>query len=294
MSYVPVEICLANSKQTAQRLTDVLIHLYSEDGRTLFTTAMTDAEGKARFLLPARTYQVRVYKVGTTFHNPIYLVVHEDASGEAFTIFGEVLDRDVATGPYMCRASCRILDGLGNPRPGISFTFTPDDSLVSMGGTAMMVGVPCTVVTDERGYVWADLLQGAIYRVRMSISDTIRRIFVPMASSWSLTDLVLPYVGGVMFAGESERTLTVGETLELDLTVYHSDGQQSDFPTQELEWTNSAPNLCSHSFRGSTLVLYAQAPGTAVITAQRIQKNYEVYPRPGIQNLPITITVVEA
>lgn len=290
-NYVPVDIITTEQAPSENPIPDALIRIYSEDGTVYYTGGTTDSSGKLSLLLPSGVWQARLSKQGVNFRNPTYLSVPDEATRVIFDISAEVVRLAAATMPYTCRASTYIRNGGGNPLTNVTLKITPVATAFQFD-KVLVPGSSFTATSDNSGYIYADLIQGAVYRAELSTLEGISRtIYTPFATAWNLSDLLFPYVSSVTFSVDPQEPLTVDQSKRISLVVTCSDGQLSAFPAEDLEWHNSAPNVCGISFDRNDLVLYANAPGTTVVSATRINKEYAVYPNPPIVGLPFTITV---
>lgn len=278
---VPVNVFVTAESVPVQ---GVEVHLFDPALSMLFVaSAMTDAAGKAAFLVPGaatpgKQYEVRFFKIGYVFPNPRLIEVLEPASptiSNDYDVLGEVVgDFGIPANPRLCRCVGRMLNYSQQPvRNGLvrvtANVHLPKKTPKIVDGMLVATEVMETR-TDNEGYFFFDLIRTGEYFVTFAgETDQLWNIKVPDLSSFNIVELMHPQPL-VMSWGMTGNLLVVGvgATVELPLTLLFSDNIiRTELLPAWVEFMNSDPDVIDVLFvNGNTLRITGRVPGSAVVT----------------------------
>jgi hypothetical protein len=295
VSYENVDIYVVDNTPQAKAIPGVTVKVMSEDGKTLYTLAATDADGYVGIMLPSEMspFQVRLFKPQWQFTNPQFLEV-VPAGVNIFDVVGVGITPPVPTDSRLCTAFGFFRDLTGKPQQGVRMYFISEFKPFLLDGAAVMTERE-EVITDEEGYAQIDLIRHGMYRVTISSNeDYQRKISIPDQPNVNLPDLLFPVVSAISFSPSIPPTMHVGDP-DLQVTPYvvSSDGNPTD-PTNgacDVTWKSSDPNVLAVLPAGGILTLRALSAGTAQVIATRQDQSIVRIPDPGITGVPATVVV---
>jgi len=311
-----VTLVVEDDQAVPEPIESVLCRVYTAAGAFL-TEGYTDVDGEFDLYLPGAPdpgteYLVHLYKPGVSFEAPTQRVYVFDPAvppdTNTFDFTGHVATLPESSDPYLCKLSGYLADASlnGIPKaiirfrliPGLEYTYP--DGIMPTGAPVAGRKIPIYEVkaeADQNGYIEVLLQRGASYHAHVYglehptlISEKVR---VPDAAAAALEDVLFPYVLDVDFDTVSVA-LAVGEDAEVDYTASASDGHALEAPALYLDFTSSDENVATVAVGagGLCVVITAVAPGSAAISAARVEGTYA----PRVDALPaftetISVTV---
>jgi len=235
----------------------------------------SDQHGMAGFLLPEGLYEIRCFKLGVVFKNPVAIQVVEDGLPNEFDVSGTLL------GPYgvpadsrLCRCVGRFLDYSRQPVVNAMVRIATSMDLLSkqpkvVDGNMIL---PSAMVrhTDENGYLVVDLLRGGGYWVALAgEEDELWNFLVPDCQTVNLIDLIHPYPVTLSW-GSSSVNVSPNQSVQVPFSVVFSDYQTRSAELQELlQFMNSDDSIIDLAYQASgSVVITGKVPGTATVTAE--------------------------
>lgn len=298
--YVPVDFYVTDTAPAAVPIEGVVLRVYSADGKTFYTEAITDAQGHGGFLLDNGTldhpctYQLRMYKFQVSFQNPQLFTLSQTLVMDAntFDVKGTVFVLPVATDARLCRASGFFRRGTGAPAANVDIHVIAKFKPLLLEGSAVTTERDI-IRTDERGYAQIDLIRCGQYDVTVQgMEDMYRTISVPDAPSVNLPDLLFPVIQQIVFSPPGPFTVSVGTDLNVFTTVIASDGEVlPGTGAGSVVWGTDDPTVAAALDNGTNLILRAFKSGTTNLTARRFDTSIVRYPDLPIIGVPIAITV---
>jgi hypothetical protein len=158
---------------------DALVQIYDDTGVVLVTFQRTDASGEAVVLLDADTYEVRVFKPGTScLPQNIVVIDTGGATPQAFQIDCESIIVAPPPSPGLCRFFADFITQDGLPFAGfklqIENLFDPEAS----AGLAVIERTRA-YTTDAVGHLEFDVVRGTRIRVAFVTTPLTRDLTVP-------------------------------------------------------------------------------------------------------------------
>ena len=289
--YVSVDLQLVDNTPSANPIHGVVVRVFSLDGKTPLTEAITDDNGDASFLLLSSvTYQVRYYKFQTILPNPQYLQILDAPATNEFTAVGTPFTPPLSQDPRLCMCSGFFRTVTGAPAPNVDIQVISKFDPLIMDGSAVM-NERQIARTDQNGYVQIPLIRLGQYSVVVAGMEDLRRnIAVPDSPGVNLPDLIFPVISAISFSPAGPFNLTVG----VDLTViptYESSDQNEDTLFWDVLWSTADPKVAAAIVAGNTLTLRGFKAGTTTLIGVRANQTIIKIPDPGIAGIPQTITV---
>ena len=274
---------------------DAHVRLYALPSRTLTTTAVTDASGKASLLVPgSTTYEVR-YFVDQAFRSSVSELVMAEEGVEL-----ELTIQTIAPGDALDPRFCRVYEQFTAPAKGVlggEVSILPVDVVTGTPG-ALLVFAPHVAVV-RRGYVEFDLYRGSRYVFTLPGVEGSAEATIPDAPRARLSDILFPYVSKIQTA-ETSYQLHVGETLEIPVTLERSD-RAIPSPEQLAHlWVFDSSVVQVGTF-ADRIVVTGVAPGVSELRFLYSRVGAPVFPvvpsihrlqYPEPQGLPITLEVL--
>jgi hypothetical protein len=238
--------------------------------------ATTDEDGIASFTLPATSFELRFFKMGVVFKNPVLIAPVEDGLVNEFDYFGTIVSSfGVPADPRLCRCVGRFLDYANQPvrnamvRLATSMDLKEKQPKVVDGNFIMPASMEFR--TDDDGYLKVDLLRGGGYWVAFAgEDDELWNFLVPDRPTANLTDLIHPYPVSLTWQLEDGVDLTVAKnaSLQVPFSVAFSDYQTRSDELQELlQFLNSDDAIIDLAYQASgSVVITGRSPGTATVT----------------------------
>ena len=295
MSYEAVDIFVKEKTPPQDPISGVVVKVFSENGSLVYGQATTDADGKASFLLPNATYQLRFYKQQVSFAQPKLITVLEAPVApqtNSFDVLGESFVPPVSTDPRLCVASGIFKKPNGAPAPNVDMHFITKFDPVLLDGAAVLTERMSTR-TDANGYAQISLIRFAQYDVTIEgIEDYLRMISVPDKPSTNLPDLLFPVVAQITFSPEGPYALAVNDEITITPTVITSDGRVLDGTAlEDVSWRVGDVDVAALSATATTLVLRGVGAGTTTLIAERSDTTIIRIPDTPIVGVPVDITI---
>jgi len=293
MSVESVDFYLVDNTPFAAPISGVVVKVYSQDGKQVFGQQTTDANGLAAFLLPSdTTFQVRFYKQQVNIKNPQFIQVLEAPATNAFTVVGEPFQAPTSTDPRLCMCYGFFRTVAGGPAQNLDCHIIAQFNPLLLDGAGVLTE---RVIerTDEHGYLQVPLIRNGQYLVTIQGFEDVQRVIsVPDALNANLPDLLFPVVGAVTFDPVGPFTIQVGVDFVTTPTVVATDGEiLAGVAGGDVQWSTDDPTIAAVIPSATTLTLRGFKPGTTNLRAVRFNTSIVRYPDPGIQGVPLAITV---
>lgn len=219
---VATNIYIFDDSLTPEPVNGVVVNVYNSTTFALVASATSNSAGRAAFSLPGSTspgttYEVRLFKLGVIFSNPLFIQVIEPVvSNNDFNVTGILLTLETATDPRCCRCTGRFLDYSNRPVPNILVRILAqaitNGQIPKIVDGNLISPEAMNLRTDENGFIKVDLLQGAKYWIMFSgEDDNVVQITIPTRSSINLIDVMYPQP--VLF--EWDQAAAPGNTISL-------------------------------------------------------------------------------
>jgi hypothetical protein len=266
-TFVPVNIYVTDNTPAANPLVGVQVSIFSQNGLTLITQALTNDVGMAAFLLASDfTYQVRFYQFQTNFQNPQYIEVEDPPVQNGFTAVGTPFVPPVSQDPRLCLCSGFFITVTGAPAPNTDIQFISKFDPLIMDGNGVL-NERQIARTDQNGYVQVPLIRLGHYSVTIAGMEDVRRhIAVPDQPSVNLPDLIFPVVSQIVFDPVGPFTVTIGTDLPIGTTIVTSDGNE-DSNYWDVLWSTDNIAVAAVLSGGPSIVLRGFVPGTCNLIA---------------------------
>jgi hypothetical protein len=287
------------------------------DSSDLFMTdLLTDAQGKAEYMLIPNDYIVRLAKSGwTTFPGPTaqftVLEVPPVGSTNTFDFTAQAYQPGESNDPRYCKITGYLIDASGRAMPRVRLRCTPvlaspNIQLCGFPGAGDPASIDGRVIlnevvfeSDSAGYIDLMLPRNSIYDVHIHGYENpgipqYGQIYVPDAAGADLQAIIFPYVTSIVFDKPS-LSLVVGASDTIAPTATGSNGQilQTVFTDKFLEFTPVDPAVISVSMNNGVLAILALAVGTTALQCVRRPDTFvnRVPVIPGLVATYPTITV---
>jgi Bacterial Ig-like domain (group 2) len=290
VSFETVDIFVSDTSPSEDPIEGAVVRVYSEDGKTFYTQATTDANGQAAFLLNTQKYQLRFYKQHVSFRNARFIEVLAAPAINAFDVPGELVSPPTVANTRFCVAYGHFINPDGSPARNVLLRFlTKFNPLILEGAAVLTPAIDGR--TDEEGYFQIPLIRNGQYDVTVEgVDDYQRCISVPDAPNVKLPNLLFPVVDRAVLSPAGPFALSVGDEVQVDPTLIATDGNEVE-DRSSVQWASSDPLVLSVVLAGNKLTLRALAAGTANITATRQDQSIVQIPDPGVRGLPVAVTV---
>jgi hypothetical protein len=293
MAYVPVDITINDTTVSKAPISGVVVRVFNQLGTYAFTEGVTDAQGRAPFLLPdGVTYQVRFYKQQVKIKNPLFIEVQPTPETNAFFVSGDIFVPPFPLDARLCTAYGFFRDITGRPQPNVDIHIIAKFKPLLLDGAAITTERVITR-TDKNGYAQVDLIRFGEYDVTVQGTDDYQRhISVPDTPNVNIADLFFTVPGMITFSPEVPVTMTTGTELQVVPTVTGTNGVVlPDNGAGDVIWSSSDANILAVLPAGGILTLRALSAGTAEIRAARADLSIIRIPDPGITGVPATVVV---
>lgn len=291
MPNVNVKLYTLDSAAPNDPIPSVSVRLYDQTGAQLITDYVSDASGVIETILPTEDapYTARSFKVGYAWGPPVLLAITEDSE---WNLYGEALHDPTSADPRVCVANGYFRDATNQPQSGLDVHFMPVFEPLLLDGNAVLKE-RTLARTDEDGYLAIPLIRFAKYDVVIEgIDEGVRRINIPDLASCNLPELIFAYVKTVQ-VDPDPIALTVGGTLELDVTVWDSAGVELEGTAPEdVRWTiEQADTFVSMTVDAEKITLLGLAAGTAKLVPERVDQSIISIPYSPLSDQAVDITV---
>jgi hypothetical protein len=248
------------------------------------------ADGSVGLLLPAGEYEVRVFHFGTDFHGPRRIQVQADI--ESFDFPGERYHPTASLDARLCVVHGHFRHSDGRPYKNLDLHVTPLFAPILVDDAAVM-GEDMVVRTDERGWVRLPLIRGAKYQIDLEGYDHGQKtVYFPDAAQWNLPDILFPRVVALEFTDAVRPVaVSVGEDVELDVSVVLSDGRRVPPTNPDVQWANSDSQKLYYSFTPTSVILRGLAAGDVTLTATCTSTSVYSIPHRDLTGSPIDVRV---
>jgi hypothetical protein len=279
---VPVNIFVTDDSVSPAAIQGVVVNAYDPSTLSLIASATSDSAGRAAFSLPGNvspgtTYEVRFFKLGVIFANPMQIQVIEPVvTNNNFDMSGTLLTLEVATDPDCCRCTGRLLDFSNRPLVNILVRIMAQADLrgqiPKVVNGNLISAEAMNLRTDINGFIKVDLLRGGQYWVMYSgEDDNVTPITVPDRTSANLIDLMYPqpvsFAWDPAVAPGNAITITHGLSAEVGGTITFSDFTSKTIELAlYLDFTSANPTVASIGDTGNTVTINAQSPGVTTIS----------------------------
>lgn len=299
-----VRLVVEDDQLVPAPINEVVIRIYSSPADAFLAEVETgegaELDGEASLALagsatPGTTYIVRLSKPGVRFDpNPTQTIAVQDplpvGNTNTFDFVGLIPNLPISLDPDLCRITGILVDASLRPLigrvvrflPVVAYPYTPKFSAHFTGNPTLVrdLGVlaPVRVVTDSEGRVDVELPRNGVYNVHihgfehpMVIAELIR---VPDADSAEFRNVVWPFVTQVLFDIDPINLVANGDSVEVELTVNASNGQQLvgyDALNTLLEFTSGDEAIATVTLLDDNklLVQGLQAGSTTISVARR-------------------------
>lgn len=239
---VSVNIYVSDNELTPAPISGVVVAAFDPTTFTLMGQSTTDTNGQAVFLLPGdvapgKSIEVRLFKLGVIFDNPMTIKVLEPVvpgTPNDFDIYATGMPGNlpVATDPRCCRCTGQFVDLTNTPIPNLAVRVMAQaesgTQIPKVVDSRMVAAEAMPFTTDANGRVSIDLVRGGSFWVTFAGEDEkVWPILVPNRSSANLIDLIHPqpvtlYYDGTVAPGNSV-TVAVGSRVIVPFGLLFSD-----------------------------------------------------------------------
>jgi hypothetical protein len=275
----PVDLFVSTADLPSSAVAGVDVSVFDPSTFAFVTSAVTDANGRAAFLLPdapgpGMLYEVRFYKMGFVFNNPGSIAVISspavnkfDVSCTQVGVFGIPVD------PLVCRCVGRFLSISNTPLVNAMVRISAVvDQLPAVVGGNLAPAESSEFHTDQHGFIVADLVRSRQYYVSIAgETDRSWPFYTPDRPSANLIDLIHPVPVSIEFPTlppPPTVTLAVGEQVAVPVVLTFSDYRTtSQDLTTFVEMTNSDSTVVDAALMNNgDLILVGKVPGTVTLT----------------------------
>jgi len=283
---VPVDIYVLDDSPLTDPISGVFVSVLNPTTFAVVASATTDVTGRAAFVIPGAVtpgtpYEVRFFKLGVRFANPMQILVEEPAvTTNKFDMSGTLLVLPAATDPRVCRCTGRFVSFSNTPIAKATVRFMAlaasgyqvpkvvDGNLVSAEAYAAQ--------TDADGFLSLDLIRGAQYYITFSgEDDTVWNICVPDRASVNLIELIHPAPVQLNWdpleAPLNAVSVQVGETKTVHFTLVYSDYEETgEGSAKWIKFINSDDALASIGYNSGTVSVEGIAVGVVNVTTEML------------------------
>jgi len=304
---VPVHIFISTDDVPSTFLEDVLVQVYDSAGVILITSGTTDVNGMVEFLLEGaiayggQEYQLRLFKLGVSFQSPQYIQVVEPedpGTPNDFDLYGHLLEGvGEALDPRFCRLYTTLIHNDGTPISNGRVRLRLDRSPVALGpGSYMVVAKGKDIYADANGVVFADMIRGGIYSVRIDgFEDYIFTVHVPDRARHELSKCLFVRPAQLSMS-PAVINLAIEETEDVDISLLLSDTREvsgiAALSWITLTFDDSVAGVITYRWEGEGMRVTGAKPGTCTISAVvKSDATDEVLPEPELVVTEVAITV---
>lgn len=240
---VAVNIYIKDTNLVPEEIVGVIASIYNPTTLALIASATSDIDGLAAFSLtgsvsPGTTYEVRFFKIGVLFANPVAIQVIEPAIVlNKFDVTGTLQTLPVSTDPRTCRCTGIFVDFANRPMASrlvrIMAKMETGFQVPKLVDNRLVAADSMEFRTDANGKLTVDLIRTGEYYITFSgDDDTVWNILVPDRSSVNLIDLIHPQPVSITWdqtaAPGNAISIAVGEIKLVPFTALFSDFEQID------------------------------------------------------------------
>lgn len=283
---VPVDIFVNSDEPVPAPIAGVFVSVLDPVTFAVVATATTDVTGRAAFSLPGvvtpgTPYEVRFFKLGVRFVNPLQIAVEEPpVTTNKFDMSGTLLVLPAATDPRVCRCSGRFMSFSNIPIIGATVRFMAKAESgfqvpKVVDGNIISAEVLATK-TDADGFVEVDLIRGAQYYITFSgEDDVVWNILVPDRASVNLIELIHPQP--LLLTWDSTEapgnavSVQVGETKVIHFKLTYSDFEETGVGSSKwITFNNGDDSIMSVGYSDGTVSVEGVAVGVANVMAEML------------------------
>lgn len=293
MSHEPIDFYVRDSSPLRNPVEDVLVKIFSADGRLVFSQSQTDVYGHAGFLLASGfNYQARFFKHQVSFTNPLLFAALPAPATNVFDISAAIATPPTPTDPRLCTAYGYFRTVTGGQASGVVLHFIAKFKPLLLDNAAVLTE-RALVRTDETGYAQVNLIRLGEYDVTVQgLEDYTTKITVPDAPNVNLPDLLFPVVASVAFSPVAPYTVATDAELVLTPTVVATDGEViGGTALNDVVWSSSDLSVLAVLPAGDKVTLRGIGPGSASIVVKRADYSIIRYPDLPISGQPVAVTV---
>lgn len=296
MSFESVDFFVKDTTPAKDPVAGVVVKVFSADGVLVYGQQLTDAAGRAAFLLPSGVpYQARFYKFAVAFGPPQLFTALpaplQPGETNTFDVKASSVAPPVPLDARLCTAYGYFRDVTGAPQAYVEIHFIAQFEPVWLEGAAV-VKERVIVRTDEKGYVQLNLIRNGQYNCTLQgEEDIVRQIDVPDAPNVNIADLIFPVINRVVTVPAGPFTITKGSSLAIELHIMASDGNDLGKAVGEVYYKSSDGTVVGFSFTETGLLLQGLEVGTSEITITRADQSIVRIPDAGVLGQPLLVTV---
>ena len=307
---VAVGVYVKDDSLSAAPIDGVVVGVFDPVTFAAVAQGTTDVLGHASFLLPGSAspgteYELRFFKLGVFFANPVRILVLDPGGPNSFEMVGTVTsDLPVATDPRLCRCTGRFLNYSGRPIANMSVRIFADQSEPAMTVPQIVDGnlvasQSMTFTTDKDGYLSVDLYRTGEYKFMYpGEEDKIWCITVPDRSSVNLIELIHPWPVSLTWdptvAPGNAITIQSGQAVDVPFTALFSNFVTISRGLQQwLKFTNGDYTVMDVTVGQGVATISAKSPGTAQLTGENLPNLLPSrVPYYNTQVPPLSVTVI--
>lgn len=299
------DIYIKDASVVPNAVVDAIVSLLDPTTSVPVAQVVTDANGKAGFLVPNGIYEVRVFKRG--YQTPVASVLID--SSQPTNIFDLTVENLTAlpnaVDSRLCRCTGRFVDFSNRPRKGVTFRVMAQAEagfqVPKVVDGSMVFEDSMAFQTDENGKVSIDLFRGGEYYVTFAGEDDVAwNIKVPDRASMNLIELIHPAPASLTWdalaAPGGAVTVQVGEQIIVPVSMTFTDFQTiSEGLDKWIIFTNSDGEIAEVSFATNlgAMAIRGLTSGSAQVTVDlRSGILPSRTPLPSLTVTPLSITVV--
>lgn len=308
---VTVDIYVKDSAVVPQPIQSVVVGVFNPITFAPVAQALTDVTGKASFLLPGSAspgtqYEVRFFKLGVFFANPVAIAVLDPVTPPDSNIFdfsGVLTSPGVPTDPRVCRCYGRFVNYSNQPIPNATVrVFATQEAgfeqpLIVDGN--LVASQTMYLKTDANGYLKVDLHRGGEYKLMYAGEEEVLwTINVPDQPYINFTDLLHPYPVSISYdpsvAPGNAVSVQVGVKVEVPFSALFSN--YLTITHGLLEWllfTNGDDTKLDLWAGNGFLEIQGKAVGVATVTGANrpeLKPTRVPYYNTSVPTLTVTVT----
>ena len=256
-----------------------LLKAFNQAGSLPLAEVTTDNRGVASFLLDSGvSYQIRTFRVATSFQNPTYVTV-SDTERNTFQLVGHSLDVQTPTDARFCTCYGYFRTSTGIPAAGALVHLTPKFKPILLDGT-WITSERVSTHADAQGWVQISLIRFGEYDVCLEGSeDTVRTISIPDAPTCALPTLLFEVAAAIH--APALLQIPLGTAVDLVPEVVTTTGRtlQGCAPG-DVRWRLADPNVATMTVLWDKITIYGNSLGATTLEATRYDTSMVRIPDP--------------
>jgi len=161
------------------------VRIVARAGEAFISTVTSNVTGGAIMNLDAGNYEIRAYRAGYWFE-PIEININSDTD---LIIYANEYVYTPAEQPYLCRVHVNIADFQLIPSQNVTVA-VKIISQPQVIGDYILDWTEKTFTTDENGYTYFDVVQGARVQITITPAGLQKEFNIPYETSARLVDLI--------------------------------------------------------------------------------------------------------